>query len=717
MDRVRHILTVLGTRKDLALVLLLMIIISVMILPLPTFLMDALIVLNMSLTVLILMVSIYLHRADDFSVFPTVILLATTFRLAISISTTRLILAHADAGKIIETFGTFVTQGSVVVGLVIFIIITTVQFIVVTKGAERVAEVAARFTLDAMPGRQMSIDAELRNGDITAEQAKQQRKDLEKENKFFGAMDGAMKFVKGDAIAGIIIIIVNLAGGFGIGTVSKGLSAAEAASVYSLLTVGDGLVSQIPALLLAICAGMVITRVTTQDKSDLGSDIIGQLANSSKTLIVAGVIIGALGFIPGFPIVFFLISSAVFIGSGYVMYRREKAKQDVGAMIDSHKAEGDVLSSDQAGDGAQEIQIKEEDIFSKPNDVIKIGVGSSLIGLIDFKEFVQRRDIYLAKVIEEMGQFPPKFGVLEKQHFDPLEFEISIEGVSVFSSQMKEDSVVVICEKEVLDLLNIESMPVENNWPIKSAFWIDANQQDKLNDAEAEILTYARILSDISSYYSVKNAAQIIGFEQLEYLLGMLKNEHPQLAAEVAQQVNLTQLLEIVRRLVDESVPIYSRRLLFESLIDSIHKTAGSVDMSEHIRHGLRRQICKHFADSDNSIAAYIVEPDLEMNLRKMLRNEKDARFLAIDPQTSNSILGQLGRIENIEEIGVIAPVLVTSADIRPHLRKYLKTHKCNINVIAFQEISDEFNLRPVGTISLVDGAAKNNEDGGSKAA
>ncbi len=713
MEMLNQIVTKIAMRKDLALVLLLMIIISVMILPLPTFLMDALIVVNMSLTILILMVSIYLHKAEDFSVFPTVILLATTFRLAISISTTRLILSQADAGAIIETFGIFVTQGSVVVGLVIFIIITTVQFIVVTKGSERVAEVAARFTLDAMPGRQMSIDAELRNGDITQAQASQKRMDLEKENKFFGAMDGSMKFVKGDAIAGIIIIIVNLAGGFGIGTISEGMSAGEAASVYSRLTVGDGLVSQIPALLLAICAGLVITRVVSKDQTDLGTEIASQLGGSSRTLIVAGVILAMLGFVPGFPIVLFLLVSTLFIVSGIFIYRKDKREQDQQSAQAS--IEDDSANAQSSSEDGQAV--KPEDVQVNQNDIVRIGVGSELIASLNHSEFVNRRDSSLAKITQEFGQFPARFGFYQNDSLDPYGFEIIIEGVPVLSTKMQPKSALVVCEKQLLELLALPLNPPEAGWPIRSAYWVEDTDLNKLDDADAQIMSNTQIIVDVTIYYILKNAAQLFGFAQIEHILQLLKSEHPQLAGEVERQANVTQLLDIIRKLVDESVPIYSRRLFFEGLVDSISKTGGSVDMSEHIRHALRRQICQHFAGSDNYIAAYVIEPDLENRLRKMLKNEKDARFLAIDAQTSNSILAQIARITDAEAISVKPPLIVTSADIRPHLRAYLKKHNSDLNVLAFQEISDEFHLRPIGTISLVDSGVEGDKQDSSQAA
>ncbi len=697
MEFVRKSLITLSLRQDLALVLLLMIIITVMILPLPTYLMDALIVLNLSLTILILMVSIYLHKAEDFSIFPSILLLATTFRLAISISTTRLILSQADAGDIIRTFGVFVTQGSVVVGLVIFIIITTVQFVVVTKGAERVAEVAARFTLDAMPGRQMSIDAELRNGDIDQQEAIRKRQELEKENKFFGAMDGAMKFVKGDAIAGIIIIIVNLAGGFGIGTISMGMSAGEAANVYSRLTIGDGLVSQIPALLLAICAGMVITRVTTKEQSDLGTDIVTQLAGSSKTLIIAGIILALLGLVPGFPLAFFLFAALVFVGGGLLVRRRELNKHNDKLQFIENS---DDMAVEQAASDVRSSDNLEEEVSVKPNDVADISVGAELRKIIDLRKFITLRRDVLNNFEENMGVLLPEFGYKEKPGLNPTEFEINIENVPVFKAIMKENNIIALCDKEALELLNIPFSPLDDAWPIRGGNWVNEKFAKKLDEAKINILGHTETLVNIAGWFIKRNAHQIIGFEQVQQILQKLQHEHPQLAAEVAKKIDASQLLEIIRRLIEEAVPIYSRRLLFEGLLSAINKNNDTASIVEHIRYVLRRQICRSLSDENNNIACYIIEPDLEKRLKQSIRADKGT--LQLDAKTSQSLLEQVGRIPNSEYLGVAPAVIITSGEVRQYLRNFLKNHNLEIKIIAFQEVANEFHMRPVGTIALV---------------
>ncbi len=360
-------------RKDLILVVLLVLILALMVVPLNQAIIDVLVATNMSLSILLLMVAIYLRHPSDFSTFPAVILLGTAFRLALSIATTRLILAEADAGQIIETFGAFVVSGSIVIGMVIFLIITVVQFLVITKGAERVAEVSARFALDAMPGKQMSIDSDVRAGTIDQESGASQRRRLDKDSQFFGAMDGAMKFVKGDAIAGIIIVFINLLGGIAVGASLHGYSASEAVSVYSLLTVGDGLVAQIPALLMSLSAGVVVTRVAGPDNSDLGSDIIGELVADPKVPALAALVVACLGLIPGFPFLIFATAAATLFLIAFVLRRTFTAAE---AEAERKKETGPdrqdrlvlVLGGERAKDlDADRLQAKIDAAFARDN--------------------------------------------------------------------------------------------------------------------------------------------------------------------------------------------------------------------------------------------------------------------------------------------------------------------------------------------------------------
>ena len=677
MRSLTKFLKVFQGRQDFALIGLLMVTVLVMIMPLPTALIDALIVMNFALTILILMVAVYLKKPDDFSTFPAVILIATTFRLAISISTTRMILGQADAGEIIETFGSFVTAGSVVVGLVVFLIITTVQFVVITKGSERVAEVAARFTLDALPGRQMSIDAELRAGDIDPIEAKKRRSQLEKENQFFGAMDGAMKFVKGDAIAGLIIIAINLIGGMAIGVVGEGLSAGEAGQVYSRLTVGDGLVAQIPALLLAMCAGAVITRVTNGEQLDLGTDIAGQLMGSPKSLMVAGVLMALVGFIPGFPTWMFFAVALVLVGAGVFAQRRARAAAiEDGLVIDQEAAPRSVAAR----------------ILSKPGDIVVIRAGEDVFDRIDPARFVSAREAALDRLFDETGITMPTPGVELDDTRPEDAVEIAIDGVRVLSGTIKDGSVAARLEREAPKLLGIAARPMEQGWPLSPAVWIAEADADAVEDAGFAVVEVADLLVEATAAHLRRYAGSLLSYDVVQGMVRSLQDSHPQLAHQVTQTITPTQLLDALRRLAAEGVPLLPRRVLFEALIEGSALSDSPEMVHEYVRGALRRQICKRYADKNQFVAGYVLEPELEAQLRD------EGRF-SVPPALADAILSQIDRITKNLPLSVTPPVIMVSNELRAPFHRWLKGFNVDLMVLAHKELAPEFFLHTVGTI------------------
>lgn len=683
------LLSMFKGRQDLALVVMLMMIILVMIIPLPTVLIDAMIVLNIALTIMILMVAVYLVRPDDFSVFPAVILIATTFRLAVSVSTTRMILSQADAGDIVETFGTFVTQGSVAVGLVIFLIITTVQFVVITKGSERVAEVAARFTLDALPGRQMSIDAELRAGDITSEEAASRRRRLEKENQFFGAMDGSMKFIKGDAIAGLIIIAINLVGGISIGILSKGYSAGEAAQIYSTLTVGDGLVSQLPALIMAICAGTIITRVTTEERQDLGSDISEQLVGKSKSLFVGGVLVGLIGFIPGFPTMLFLAMASILGISGFFISKREKLELAQSA-----------LSKDNAEKGLPSTLAEaEKSIAVSDSDVFKIMAGSEVYSEFDRTEFIRERDKALERGFAKTGIDLPVYGVKEDKQLEPSRINLLLDNVSVFSAEVPTGVKVAICEADILELNGLPVIPVEKTWPLRSAYWIDEANDQILIDAGIEVIPMGELLARLGSHYLITKVSRILGYKAVQEIIKDLAKEHDQLATQVSQTLSPVQMLNVLRSLLDDGVPLLPRRILFEALLEGTLSGGSAANLSEQARFALARQVCANYADENRLIAGYVIEPEMENAIINSINfNQEDNNFHP-DANLSDALLRDVAERHQIEELNAKPPVIMTKSEIRRPLAQFLKAHNMAFHVVAFRELSGEFNFNPIGTI------------------
>lgn len=683
------LLSLFKGRQDLALVAMLMMIVLVMIIPLPTILIDSLIVLNITLTILILMVAVYLQRPDDFSVFPAVILIATTFRLAVSVSTTRMILSEADAGDIVETFGTFVTAGSVAVGLVIFLIITTVQFVVITKGSERVAEVAARFTLDALPGRQMSIDAELRAGDITSEEATKRRRKLEKENQFFGAMDGSMKFVKGDAIAGLIIIAINLVGGISIGILNEGMSAAEAGSVYSRLTVGDGLVAQLPALIMAICAGTIITRVTTENEQDLGSDITEQLVGKSKSLYVGAVLVALIGLIPGFPTMLFWGMAAILAACAFFIAKREGIELEEEELVKENIAKGLPASKEES----------EKSIKVSPNDVFKIYAGSEVFGEFKRDEFIKARDAALERGFRRTGIDLPVFGIEQDKNLEPSKIVLTLDNVSVFSAEIPTGVKVAICDPDILELNSLPKIAVDDTWPLRSAYWIDEVNEHIFTDAGIEVIAMGELLARLGSHYLITKASRILGYKAVQEIIKDLAKEHDQLATQVSQTLSPVQLLNVLRNLLDDGVPLLPRRILFEALLEGTLSGGSAANLAEQARFALARQVCSNYADENRLIAGYVIEPEMEAAIGESINYSQEDNNFHPSAHLSEALLKDVAERHHIEELNAKPPVILTKAEYRRPLSQYLKSHNLAFHVVAFRELSGEFNFNPIGTI------------------
>jgi type III secretion protein V len=688
------LLKALQGRQDLILIGLLMVTIMVMIVPLPTWLIDILIAANIALTVLIMVVAVYLKKPDDFTTFPAIILIATAFRLAISISTTRMILSQADAGAIVDTFGDFVTRGSVIVGLVIFLIITTVQFIVVTKGSERVAEVAARFTLDGLPGRQMSIDSELRSGDITPAQAQMKRAQLEKENQFFGAMDGAMKFVKGDAIAGLVVVAINLIGGITIGMVSQGLSAGDAVNVYSRLTVGDGLISQIPALIVAMVAGTIVTRVTSGKGNDLGTDIVQQLVSSPRTMYMAATLVFLIGLVPGFPKPVFFGIALGLAGLGYMIQNRMVAAETV----ESGAIPGAMTQMARAGGPVSRPEIVE----SKPGDALALAFGSRLHAKVDHGALAREKAEHVNRIISRFGMKVPAFGGYEDASLGANDFCIVMDGVAGFTASIPEGVSVVVCESEILEINGLPVVPLDSNWRLRSAYWVSNDQVSMLQAANAEVMSIEQLLARTVGNFLRRNIARMLGYGEVQVFIRELAAEHDNLATQISQSITAVQLLAIIRRLIETDVPLMPRRILFEALLQATITGGGTAHFVEHARLAMARQICSGLADDNRVIAGFVLEPGTEIALSEAVADNGDEPVLRLTPELDAALVAGLrSDLENVE-LGAVDPVLLTKAELRGPLETYLHRKNLQMNVMSFQEISSEFSFHPVGAIELL---------------
>lgn len=684
-ERLNENLAYLTSRQDLVLVAFLVLAIFMMILPLPTGLVDALIGLNLSMTVLLLMVGVYLKEPLHFSTLPSVILIATLFRLALSITTTRLILVQADAGQIVETFGSFVVSGNIIVGMVVFLIITVVQFVVVTKGSERIAEVSARFSLDALPGKQMSIDSDLRAGTVDIQEARRRRRHLEKESQFYGSMDGAMKFVKGDAIAGIVIILVNLIGGISVGTLQHGMSMGEAAAVYSLLTVGDGLVSQIPALFMAITAGTIVTRVTSDDSKNLGADIGIQLVAEPNSLRLAAVVLLFFAFIPGFPTIVFLVLASVFAAAGIGFWLRDRR----------------VAAENKAAKGQLSATEREEGIVLGPSAPAAIVVSRETEAQISRRRFDQGVHDLRDTLFERLGVPFPRAELLVDPSLSGDQYRVVIEDIPIAEGDFDVNKIVVTDDPVNLDLMDVAYQTGKDMPGLPKPILVSREDKGKLERAEAGFLEPVDVLVHMLGDSLSRYADRFLGIQETRALLAAMERDYSDLVTEAVKIVPLQKMAEVLRRLVEEGVSIRNMRIVLEGVIEWGQKEKDVAMLAEYVRGELKRQISHKHANQQHVIPAYLIEQDTESLVRDAVRHTSVGSYLALDSDVSQRLLD---KIRN--EVGDISthastPVILTSIDIRRFVRNLLVGNDVDLPVLSYQDLANEVTVQPLGSIAV----------------
>lgn len=689
-DRLLPLLARLAHRTDLVIAILVLVAVVMMLVPLPTGLVDVLIATNIAISVLILLAALYISQPLDFSSLPSVILTATLFRLAITITTTRLILLQADAGHIVTAFGTFVVGGSLIVGLVVFLIITIAQFVVIAKGAERVAEVAARFTLDALPGKQMSIDAELRNGDIDQAEARRLRRQLERESQLFGAMDGAMKFVKGDVIAGIIIILVNLIGGFAIGTLQHGMSLGEAAARYSLLTVGDGLVAQIPALMISVASGTTITRVAGVDgPGNLGSEIVGQLLRDARVLTLAAMILTGLALVPGFPTPVFLIIGATLAVAAYGLNRNVKRGREQEEGSESGSSASEAAESLPRGPAA----------IGGPAQRVLLRVGPELAGALPAPELRQRIEKVRNDLRQDLGVEVPPIAAFVDDDLDPQRLRIDLEGAPIWDRDIPPGSVLVEGDAAHLNLIGLPSEEGASDLGRHKAVWVAADHTPALRKAGLRFLSPVDVAGTWIEQALRLYAGHFVGIQETRTLLGELEAEYADLVKEVRESVPLPRIAEVLRRLVAEDVPIRNLRLILEALIEWGQREQDAALLTEQVRIALKRQISFRVAGRDHLIAAYLLQPSLEETLRSAVRATGSGAVLSLSDDEAGSITRQIEQALAGTDTAA-RPVVLTAADIRRHVRSLLVHSGIQLQVMSYLEVSPEFSVQPLTTIT-----------------
>ncbi|MDU8617488.1 type III secretion system export apparatus subunit SctV [Pseudomonas syringae] len=697
MNRLNRLAEIASKRTDVIIVAFMLMAIAMMIIPLPTYLVDALIALNIALSLLILIVAFYINHSVEFSALPPLILLSTLFRLSLSITTTRLILLDGNAGHIVKAFGDFVIAGQVVVGLVVFLIITVAQFVVITKGAERVAEVAARFTLDAMPGKQMSIDNDLRNGDIDQAEARRRRSRLERESQMFGAMDGAMKFVKGDAIAGLVILFVNLLGGMMIGMVQRGMPFAEAAHTYSLLTVGDGLIAQIPALLISVAAGTVVTRVNSDgEERDLGTEIVRQLGASHRALGLTALILLGVGLLPGFPMPVFVVLAALLGGSAFFLWRRQHRASLPTAQLEQ---------PEQLSATEPEPVVVQEDAERPRDTQVLLSIGAGLAEAAPLQPLRQRIEAMCHDIRTDLGVEVPVPDVYLDRSMAADRFQVELEGVPVCEGEFSATSLLLQDDPLHAQLISVE--PFEAASPISSrpGRWVDREHADQLQEAGIGFLFADEILRATLERTLRRYAADFLGIQETRVMLEQLEGKYAELVKEALRILPLQRIAEVLRLLVAEGVSIRNRRGLLEAMVEWGGREADAGRLTEHLRAALARQVSHQYADRNRVISAFVLAPALEEKLRTAL-GRQDRNRDALPDDIGRTVLGQLRRLCAVLPEDE-STVLLVHPELRRGLRRIILRGELQLPVLSYRELASEYNLQAVGTVSLTDITAR----------
>ncbi len=690
-------LNMISRSSDLILAAIIISIVMMLIFPVSPHMIDVLISINLSVSISLLFVALYIQKAVQLSIFPSLLLITTLYRLGVNISSTRQILLHANAGKIIFAFGNFVVGGNYVVGGVIFLIITIVQFIVVVKGAERVAEVAARFTLDAMPGKQMSIDADLRAGIIDQQQARELRLGLAKESQLYGAMDGAMKFVKGDAIAGIVITVINVIGGLIIGVVMHGMTLAQSAKIYSLLSIGDGLVSQIPALMIAITAGIVTTRVSSEKKdSHLGKEISEQLLKQPKALMIAGGLLLLMAWIPGFPAWPFLILSVLVGTIGYMFWynsRRVAAKAAAGISAMDTDIPGHAVAGGGPADYALTLPV-----------VLEVGSAISLMIRKDKQGFTfidqmipkMRHALY-----QDLGvRFPGVHVRTDSPTFESNEYAIHLNEVPIVRGKIVLKHLLTNEAEETLKRYNIPFISSQSSLGMP-ALWVDEKYQEILTRAGIRFWTGLEvIILHLSKFYR-SYASEFIGIQEVRAILEFIEKSFPDLVKEVTRLVPLQKLTEILRRLVQEQVSIKDLRTILEALSEWGQTEKDTVLLTEYVRSSLKRYISYKYSLGQSVLSVYLLDPEIEDMVRGAIKQTSAGSYLALDPDSVQLILHAMRATIKPTPAGGQPPVLLTAIDVRRFVRKLIEGEFPDLSVVSYQEIVPEIRIQPLGRVQL----------------
>ena len=657
-------------------------IVLMLVVPMPAVLLDLLIGLNIAASLLILLVAMSIKRPLDFAVFPSAILIATLLRLALNVSSTRLVLTDGYAGAVIEAFGHFVIGGSLVVGLVVFLILVVIQFVVITKGAERVAEVGARFTLDAMPGKQMAIDADLNAGLITESQARRRRADVTAEADFYGSMDGASKFVKGDAIAAIIIVLVNLVGGLVIGMVQNGMSAGDAVSTYSLLAVGDGLTSMVPALLLSTATGIVVTRSAAD--GDLGSDMIAQLGRTKQPLRIAGGALLGLGLIPGLPKLPFLLTGAVFL------FLASRVDENPPVRDEDPTPTADEPSPDSPESIAQKMRV----------DPLELEVAFDLVELVDTArggDLLDRVKALRRKVAMDTGLVIPLVRTRDNLDLPASQYVVWLNGVPVAKGTSPAGTVLAIGDS----LDGLPGKPTREPVFGLAAKWVPAELQRQAEMAGATVVDRSSVITTHLAEVVRQNAAQLLGREDVKLLLEMVRRSHPVVVEELTGAgLTLGQVQQVLQALLEEGVSVRDLVRIFEALSLRAKSATDLDSLVEAARGALGPAISQPYVTEDEKLYVMTLDPGFEQRLLSAVRQSEQGAVLALDAGAVDALArGASDLLDDAEKLGITA-LLVCSPQVRPALSRLMRQVVARCTVISYAEVSRTAQIETIGVVN-----------------
>ena len=692
----RNIVSHTTKHSDLALVGLLVAVIALMIMPMPTFLVDTLIGANMSLSFAILMMTMYVKTPLEFSSFPTMLLFTTLFRVGLNITTTRLILLNADAGEIIQTFGEFALGGNFVVGAVVFLILTIVQFLVISKGAERVAEVGARFTLDAMPGKQMSIDADMRAGVIDMAEAQRRRESISQESKMFGAMDGAMKFVKGDSIAGMVVAVVNIVGGTVIGVTQHGITASQALTIYGILTIGDGLVSQIPSLIIAISAGILITR-SGDANENVGAQIGGQFFKQPKALLIAGGLIFLFALIPGFPKPQLFTLSFALGGFAYVLNRIQQMPASRDAKTDFEKS---VRASTEPQGSSPRSASEAQDDFS-PTVPIILDISQELSTALDYDKLNDELAALRRALYFDLGVPFPGINLRVARRLSGLSYELQVNEIPLSSGMLEANMQLARETKDTLTMLGVQVKQGEDFLPDVPSLWISNEDAARLEKGGVACMSHSRIIAYHLSLLLSRHAGDFIGMQETKYLLDRMEERAPDLVHEATRLQPVQRIAEVFQRMVQEQVSIRDLRGILEALIEWSAKEKDIIMLTEYVRSALKRQICYMHSRGQNMLPAILLDPPVEETIRKSVRQTSAGAFLSLDPDTTKRFLDAVTDAAGDYRTHSQKPVILASMDIRRYVRRLIEAKHYSLMVLSYQELTPEISVQPLSRIRL----------------